>query len=326
MRGQIAGVLALMVLSTSAGHAQRACADALVPTREESVRDSRNWLSYALVISRSKYEELKHSAGAAVGIPVLDAIIKVSADYDDYSKRVEQAAQLEQLRIDQRQASSNLRTHLSSESLRAWAECMRSQGGVLLYGGSVSDLGFATTVEWAPPPGVAAGTLDLLVMGGRLVLKAGRFELGDVRLATVHSEHWKTRYQRSFLVQRQKGQTTTLVANIGGFTDTLLVGPLRDPPVFSWANWLAGKWCGPPGTSWTWAIDVEEPRIVHTSADGESPGLRWEISAAGPSQVRFRSTTNPDEVIVYRRANNDRLELLSPRSPGYRPGPFERCP
>lgn len=117
-------------------------------------------------------------------------------------------------------------------------------------------------------------------------------------------------------------------AQNAGDSETKSTPPIvsQIPVVRDWASWLSGKWCGPAGTSWTWAVQTTGEHEVQTTADNKPPPQDWKIVDTRNDTFEISSTADPSQRLKYERLSENSFHLLKPLGAGYRQGTFRRCP
>jgi hypothetical protein len=99
------------------------CAVALNKDLIVSVRTQSQQYSYLSIIDKETYQELKRNGGLAATIPIVDALVKASANYDDFSKKREAFFQEQRYNSDIREAEQYLSIQTNPIAYKYWSAC-----------------------------------------------------------------------------------------------------------------------------------------------------------------------------------------------------------
>lgn len=212
-RGGRLTLLAVLLLSLLAGRPVVAaeCDGVLIPTVEIAKSDRTTELTYLIVIDKSEYEKLKSGGSAGLSIPIVEVIVKASANWSDFQERRSRYLEAQQFRYSESDSRSYLKTYLPDNVVSAWAKCMTDNAGVAVYARSVTPTTFALRLEWDPPGGVASAGAEVGVGGGTID--------GKATLKTTLTGRSKA----SWIVTHDREADVTVVANVQGYTDDLVV-------------------------------------------------------------------------------------------------------
>ena len=134
-----------------------------------------------------------------------------SSSRQDFQERVRQRLSKESFKMQASEARALSRVYVSDEQVKAWSDCMKS-GGVLLVASYSNQTAFPLKVSWSPPVGVGQGNMEIALQGG-LIEKKSKI-----------SDKFTGKSSRTYLVYPlQNTAQVVITANISGLSDALVV-------------------------------------------------------------------------------------------------------
>jgi hypothetical protein len=221
-----------------------ACADALIPTEEQSQSDYRLLQAYVFENAEHEYDRLQimdeSQRNAAASYKAFSAEYHDSHSSQEFREKVRDRLTKESSIRNESDARSYSRRYLSEAQLAAWSRCITdsSKGGaVVLTPQQVKPGGFALNVSWIPPVTIGSGTLKIKVVGG------------NIEGETSVTEKLAGRGEKPYTVTRARGAgSITVTAEFVGNSDSISVdyatpaAPLAPPGCgFPVGRWI-GKW------------------------------------------------------------------------------------
>jgi hypothetical protein len=109
------------------------CDQVLIPTKEVAQSDRTLVLSYLKLIDKKTFENIKSGASAGLSIPIVDSLVKASADWSDFQQRRSSFLSLEQFTSQESDSRSNLKTYLPEYVVDNWVKCKLENAGVAIF-------------------------------------------------------------------------------------------------------------------------------------------------------------------------------------------------
>jgi hypothetical protein len=150
-----------MFICSSPAIAQCPPQDYLAPDIDLTSSASTFRLSYLKSISKDRFEELKRNGKLNVTLPNIPLVSDLT--YDDFKKIIDKELQNEKLDVSQSQFNTMMRSHISSEGVKAYIACLQRndmQTEVTVPPEAATQSNFFITLVWRGPRGTAAGKFD----------------------------------------------------------------------------------------------------------------------------------------------------------------------
>ena len=175
--------------------------------------------AFLKVIDKETYESYKSSGGFGISVPIVDAIVKASANWDDFQQRREKYLETVGYKATAEQIYQELQIVTSPVAYKFWSECMsacaRRNIGLFAWKEEEDKESVAIVVYYHGAPGASAASLDTSLLGGTVAgVPKGRL----FPKKTVIENNGSL----SKLVQRNKaGETVKATVGAAGFTDLI---------------------------------------------------------------------------------------------------------
>ena len=274
--------------------------------------NSRLYLNTAegLAMSQLLYESMNRDASWRSSINVPIDGIPLSGEANSVNRYRSDYFKSSNLEWSQQRLSSVATQTLSENAVRAYTACVKGQHktGTRIYTHDATDTTVSITVEWFSAVGAKSRTKSVQIVAAGGAIKG-----------TVPSE-WTNAMSQSFIIDRQKSSDLTIIANIGGSSDTAFVSKMPPPPTHQSVLEIAycvGKggqagvhlW-GPKGTDCNllsngdWGQYISDPRIVTSIGSCKGRGGFDGVTLWGPvgedcgGNPNWGLYTNPKSVAV----------------------------
>jgi hypothetical protein len=197
------------------------CNAVLIPTVRIVSSNKTQQLAYLKIIDKATFEELKKSSGGGGSLAIGPLSIGGGTSWDEFSQKRERLFQQEQFSMDYNEASNLVTSGIPQHVTTAWTACKQSCGnsGFGCWAVDSSKNTVTVTCAWTPPVGGSSGIVRNSTITG------GSSDNAPAGRAFPDNYTFAINSRESFIFRRELGETFRLVANVNGYTTSLVVPP-----------------------------------------------------------------------------------------------------